>query len=303
MNPTSTAALLLTFAASLAAQNALPTGAFTQPQGVPLAKAWPEALRLAKQHKAPILAFVVPAKGARTDADTVSKTCDAERKLGMLSFDERSLPPMRTQREVLLRQVQLLRAPERAGRGMPEPSRTQALFALAVPVFASAEACGAEGGETVVLCGEDGRRVRGWRLDLLDRDAFVERVGEQLMSPEALAPRQVNVPPALAADLRAVRELRQRLAGELSDEQRAKVFEERGQRLARLRSALPGVGPALVHFDAEKQPQLSAEIVELEPERVPLGVTARVFDGDPCPGCGMGYVPPGLRTVLELIGP
>lgn len=123
------------------------------------------------------------------------------------------------------------------------------------------------------------------------------------MSPEALAPRQVNVPPALAADLRAVRELRQRLAGELSDEQRAKVFEERGQRLARLRSALPGVGPALVHFDAEKQPQLSAEIVELEPERVPLGVTARVFDGDPCPGCGMGYVPPGLRTVLELIGP
>jgi hypothetical protein len=37
--------------------------------------------------------------------------------------------------------------------------------------------------------------------------------------------------------------------------------------------------------------------------RAPLGSEAHQDLGDPCPGCGMGYTPPSLMTVLKLIGP
>ena len=297
MKPTPTVALLLSFAASLAAQGPKPD--------VPLAKAWPEALRVATRHKAPILAFVVPPNGVRTDADTVSRTCAAERELGMLRFDERSLPPMRTQREVLLRQVQLLRAPEPVGRGLPAPTRCQALFALTVPVFANAVDCGAEAGETVVLCGPDGKRQAGWKLDLLDRAEFDEQVGGRVLAKQALEVRKANVAPALRADLAALRQFGEAMAkgGEQPAAEQARMREEYERLVVTLRDALPGLAPALVEHGDQDALRFAAELAAFEAQRLPLGVSARLFDGDPCPTCGMGYVPPGLRTVLELIGP
>jgi len=45
------------------------------------------------------------------------------------------------------------------------------------------------------------------------------------------------------------------------------------------------------------------ELGGIEQSRAPFGSKAHVDQRDPCPGCGMGYTPPALMTVLKLLGP
>src|SRR5262245_32328979 len=130
--------------------------------------AWQQALTLAKTHKAPLLAFVLPRSGEAADAARSKATRTREMETGMLFRKGGDVPGMVTARDVLLRQVQMLRAGRRAGAREPlQTTEAQAVFAVTVPVFAAASVCESKPGETVVLFGPDGKRRKGFALDLL----------------------------------------------------------------------------------------------------------------------------------------
>jgi hypothetical protein len=48
---------------------------------------------------------------------------------------------------------------------------------------------------------------------------------------------------------------------------------------------------------------IDPDLGALEQARAPLGSTAIQPAGDPCPPCGMAFVPPQFNTVLKLLGP
>jgi len=297
------AAVLLSFAAALVAQS--PAAAPAAPPKDALAKAWQRAVELSRKHKAPILAFVLPPEGARADEQVVAATRAAEKKLGMLIGRRGSTAPeMQTQRDVLLRQVQLLRGSHRSAPGAPAPSDEQVVFALTVPVFARADACGAKPGENVVLLAPPGDKVAGLALDLLDREAFVREVGGRVLAPSALEPRRANVPLSLGERLKELGELQESLFTSPGDEQ-WRVRWERAEELKKeLAAELVALGPLLVRRAGEGDEVVPApELSDLEAARAPLGTIAEVAAVDPCPACGMGYTPPGLLTTLKLIGP
>jgi hypothetical protein len=285
MNPTPTAFVLsLAVAAALSAQD--------RPKD-PLAAAWWDAKAAAKQHKAPILAFVLPPKGQLAVGDRAARTRKAEVAAGILRVGR--APAMRTARDVMLRQVQLLRRYDGTLMEQPRPTDAQMVFALSVPVFASAAACGAKERENVVLLDARGQRLRGFRLDLLDRDAFVKALGAPLFDRQAILARQATVTPAGRQALASLqRELRE-------NEGRVSAYAAE-QKLATLAPRLHDLGPALVE---EREGKLAPvrELWGIEGARAPLGTKAEQQLGDPCPGCGMGYTPPALQTILKLVGP
>jgi hypothetical protein len=292
MNHALSIAVLLELAA-LAAAQAAPTPAPAAP-GQP-GKPWQDALVLARRHHAPILAFVLPAE-ARADGARVQRLEQLEQQVGMLRNKAGPAAAPATTRDVLLRELQLLRRAEPGSRRPAEPSAARALFALAVPVVCRAEDCGATPGENVVLCGEDGKRTHGFALDLLDRDAFVQRVGATVLAPATLAARRANVPPALTADIARRAKL---AAANGTDPKEVAELEAIEQRLV---DALPALAPALLET-VDGALRVQSELARLEAQRAPLGTRAEVHAVDPCPTCGMGYVPPELNTVLRLIGP
>ncbi len=258
---------------------------------------WQQALALGKQHHAPILAFVLPAVEAVADPARVKALVELERSAHMLVSKAGGAPVVRTERDLLLRHLQLLRRTDRrAFREMGEPTPSQAIFAMVVPVVCTPADCGARPGENVVLCGADGKRTHAFTLDLLDRDAFVQRVGDVVLAPAAVDARRAAVAPGITQDLERRAQL---VAANSAEAKAAAEIERLGQRL---QQNLPGVAPALVSFAADKL-QLAPELTWLEQQRAPLGTTAHIQYADPCPGCGMGYVPPELNTVLRLIGP
>lgn len=302
------AAVLLSFAAALVAQS--PAAAPKAPPKDVLAKAWQRAVELSRKHKAPILAFVLPPEGARADEQVVAATRAAEKKVWMLTGRGGAIAPaMTTQRDVLLRRVQLLRGSQQTTFGtQPKASDEQVLFALTVPVFARADACGAEQGENVVLLAPQGERIAGFSLDLLDGEAFVREVGAQVLAEHALEPRLANVPAQARAGLQRWRELQNEDTSDLSIEQRRELWQEAQQLEKQLTQDLVAVGPLLVRrrgADEEGGDGIAAaaELWQLETSRPPLGSAAHVAERDPCMGCGMGYTPPGLLTTLKLIGP
>ncbi|HEU4420514.1 MAG TPA: hypothetical protein VFT55_16370 [Planctomycetota bacterium] len=259
--------------------------------------AWQEALTLARTHKAPLLAFVLPPRDEPADAARHKATRAREMEVGMLWRKGNDVPAMVTARDVLLRQVQMLRTGRPAGPREPfRATEAQAVFAMTVPVFATASVCGSKPGETVVLFGADGKRMRGFALDLLDAAAFVREIGGEVVSPQALAVRTANPAPELTRLLERRRSL---LATPPQDE--AAVAEHQ-QVFRQLVSALPGAAPAMVHREDGKL-VIDPDLGVLEQARAPLGSTAEQLAGDPCPPCGMGFVPPQFATVLKLLGP
>lgn len=295
MKTTLPASVLLAFAAAVIAQGATPP---VRPADA-LAAAFHDALALAATRKAPILAFVLPPADAPADAARVAATRAAEVQVGMLvTKGGAGAPPIATARELMLRQLQLLRgAPASRGRA-PSPTATvpQMLFALGVPVVATPKTCGAKPGETVVLLAPNGERVRGFALDLLAVEQFAAALGEELLTASALAARQANVPPALLADLARLRALREQAA---QDAEAGRAWQALR---ARLEGQLVALAPALLH-GADGELTADPELAEWQASHAPLGTEATMELGDPCPGCGMAYTPPGLMTVLKLIGP
>jgi len=259
--------------------------------------AWQQALTLAKTHKAPLLAFVLPRSGEAADAARSKATRTREMEAGMLYRKGSDVPGMVTARDVLLRQVQMLRTGRRAGAREPlQATEAQAVFAVTVPVFAAASVCESKPGETVVLFGPDGKRRKGFALDLLDDAAFLREIGGEVMSPQALAARTANPAPELTRLLERRRSL---LRTPPRDEEGVAEHE---QVLRQLVSALPGVAPVMVRREDDKL-VVDPDLGVLEQARAPLGSTAEVLAGDPCPPCGMAFVPPQLATVLKLLGP
>lgn len=303
MNRTQSTAWLLSFAvmSALQAQDATPKGepgrGEPRPKA-PLAAAWYDARAVANLNKAPILAFVVPEQGVAAQKTAISATRAAEQKAHMLVTKGGSgAPPMRTSREVLLRQVQLLRGAQRGTLGhLPKATDEQLVFALTVPVFATAKSCGAKPDENVVLLSPHGKRIKGWQLDLLQGEAFVKAIGEHVFAEEALAPRQANM---LPKPMKLLGELRAKIAAKGEGGLAPYYAQQMHEKLA---AELVALGPALVRREAGKL-VAEPELWGIEVGRTPFGVTAHMDLGDPCPGCGMGYTPPGLLTVLKLVGP
>jgi hypothetical protein len=259
--------------------------------------AWQEALTLARTHKAPLLVFVLPRPDEPADASRNKATRTREMEVGMLWRKGNDVPGMVTARDVLLRQVQMLRTGRPSGRREPlAVTEAQGVFAMTVPVFATASVCGSKPGETVVLCGPDGKRSKGFALDLLDDAAFVRELGGEVLSPEALAVRAANPAPDLARLLERRRSL---LATPPQDEMAVREHELVFRQLV---NALPGAAPSMVRREDGKV-VIDPDLGMLEQARAPLGTTAQQLAGDPCPPCGMAFVPPQLATVLKLIGP
>ncbi|HEX6813862.1 MAG TPA: hypothetical protein VF384_19730 [Planctomycetota bacterium] len=293
MNRSTAASLTVLLAAIAVAQEATPPPAKT-PQT--LQAAWQEALTLARTHKAPVLAFVLPPAGEAADPARSKATRARELQTGMLNRKADDVPPIETSRDLLLRQVQLLRAGDpRVSRALPPPNEAQAILAMTVPVFARAQDCGARPGQTVVLLGPDAKRGKGFDLDLLDSEAFVREIGGEVLGPEALAARNANVPRELLDLLAERRELRKGPGSPETIARQEQVFTH-------LAKALPAIAPALVRREEGKL-VLDPDLAQLEQPSAPLGSTATVLEGDPCPACGMGFVPPHLATVLKLLGP
>lgn len=293
--------VLLQLAAVLAAQ---PPIAPTQSAPQTLAEAWRAALAQGKQQKAPILAFVLPPADAPADADRAKALRELEQKNGMLFGKRGEDHPIPSARQLLLRQVQWLRsAGARAAVRAPAaaPSVVQTLLAMTITVFATPEACGAKAGETIVLLDARGQRIAGLHVDAGDREAFARELGKLLLADEALAARQATVPPALAADLRQRRSLAAATGPGPSPEVAAANARELQQIDERLQANLAGVAPLFVGGTAEQR-EFATES-SFESLRPPLGCTAEILAGDPCPACGMGFVPPELNTVLKLLGP
>jgi hypothetical protein len=292
MHTTRTAVSFLLVAVSLAAQGEKPS----KPALDPMAKAWRDALALARTHKAPILAFVLPPADAKASEERAKATWVRERDLGMSRALREEAVPALSARDVLLRQLQLLRLPDSNERRAiaVKPSQGQVVFALSVPVLAAAADCRAEPGETVVLLGPDGKRVRGFKTDLLDAEAFLREVGGAILDPAALAARRASVAPDLVTAVAAL---------PLPGGESARWIDD--PKLAeRLRKDLPGAAPAIVSW-ADGELQVHPALSTLEEGRYPFGTAVSLPDlmADMCTGCGMGFIPPGLSTVLQLLGP
>lgn len=294
MHASNSIAALLTLAAALAAQDGKRDGEPVAPDA--LTAAWQAASAQAKQHKAPVLAFVLPAADAPASEANTKHTWERERAVGILRAYREESPPTSTARELMLRQLQMLRRTERGqgGRGGVEvrATRGNAVFALTIPVVATATTCQAEPGETAVLFGPDGKRLRGFRSDLLAAEAFLTEVAAVVLEPKALAARAANVPPAVARDVTALPAKR---AGEL-------VYVEDAKLAKRLVANLPAAAPALVRW-VDGELDIHHVLWSLEDQRDPLGTERQVVPEDHCPTCGMGYTPPSLTGILKLIGP
>jgi hypothetical protein len=228
---------------------------------------------------------------------------EAEVAAGMLVRASKTAvepPPIVTRRDLLLRQVQLLRAFATAGglgRGGLEPGAFEVtdvhrLFALTVQVLAPAKLCGAKPGETVVVLRADGKRLAGIEVDPTDREAFVRAVTPSLLAPDVLAARTTNVPPEL-------RKAYERLVAIRNDPDRD--GEEVARLCAQLRANLPAAAPVIVPEPGQLDGFLASQLLAPRP---PDGTQEQmVLTGDPCPACGMAYVPQHLNSVLKLLGP
>lgn len=290
-----TAVSLLVLAASIAAQE---RDDERKAKPDPLAAAWQQALERAKVQKAPILAFVLPPAEAKAPADRVKATWLRERDASVRRARREKEPPALTARDLLLRQLQLLRMPDVTWQPLEvKATRSQALLALTIPVVVAAEHCGAKQDETVVLLGPDGRRLQGFAIDLADAAAFFKQVGEIVLEPTALAARRVNVPVDVARDLKSLP------VETLASGRRFGVSLVDPALAERLVGRLAAAAPALVGWVGDEL-DIQPAVAALEAERLPLGTEARRNLRYECMiSCGMGFTPPALTDVLKLIGP
>jgi len=295
MSPHPSSIVLLTLVASLAAQ---------ENSKDPMESAWNAALAAAKQQKAPLLVFVVPDRDGPADPKRAVACREAENAAGMLTghkAPEPGVPAIATQQDLLLRQVQLLRASamfdarRRGPQGEPgELTDVHRIWTLTVPAVARAKTCGAKPGETVVLLRADGKLMRGFEVDLQDHAAFAKLLGADLLAPDTLAARRETVDPDLLNSFDRLCELwKTQLSG----------AEEFNQLQTKLSERVQSFAPAIVGGPREAQLDVFSQSLLLQ-HRVPFGAEEKlVITGDPCPSCGMGFVPPHLNSVLKLLGP
>jgi hypothetical protein len=304
MRLTHSTLLLLTLTAALTAQEA---GKAPRPQRQarvdPMSAAWQQALAAARQHKTPLLVFVLPDEGP-VEAGLAAAQRQAELAIGMLdgrrvNTDEPpEPPPIATRRELLLRQVQLLRAMVAAGAGdfAPHTKATdlQRLFALTHQAMAPAAVCSAKAGETAVLLRTDGQRLAGYTIGLGDAEAFLRAVRGDVLTDKLLAPRIANVDPELRRAVRRLRDLWER--GERETPEFVSLH-------TRVLDNAPAAAPALFgEADAELPRILMQQALKSTP---PFGTREQSLPefSNECSLCGMGYVPPQLSSVLKLLGP
>ena len=285
---------LLLLAASLAAQQ---RDDERKAKPDPLRAAWDLAQERAWRQHAPILAFVLPPADAKAPAERIAATRQREREVDVGEEPWEPEPRTMTARDLLLRQIQLLRAPDvqrgRRGATMVTATHSQAVLALSIPVVVAADRCGAKEHETVVLLGPDGRRLQGFTIDLLDAAAFCKQVGSIVLDPNTLAARRANLPAAVARDIEALPPKRAFELGRLEDRALSN----------RLAAQLAVAAPALIRV-ADGNLDIHHAIVALENDRPPLGTEAHLdFDRSCLVSCGMVYSPPALNNVLKLIGP
>ena len=276
MKPTLTLLLVTTLLGCTPDENAPAAHEATPPPRAndPLADAWRTALATGRRHDAPILVFVLPPAGQVADAPQAVATREAELAFQSLATEAgEPAPAMSTARDVMLRQLQLLRTAwppwMTICAGVVPSSEPKMVFALTVPVVAAAETCGAKPGESVVLLTPTGERVRGFELDLLDRDAFVATVGELVLAQDVLATRCERVPPDLLADWRRLRLLTQ--TG--GDDDARRSLEQH------LSAQLPATAPLLVR-QGEHRPEAEYHLWVWETQRAPLGTERRNLGHD-----------------------
>ncbi len=282
-----------------------------------LSAAWQLALSTMCTHKAPGLVFVLPPAEAVADPQLAAAALTAFHGsgIGKVPVD------IRTERDRLLVLVQLLRQPRPLIPG-PEavdvgaiPTLPLALaFGLAVPVVATAEQCVAAPGETLLVLGEDGRRLAGFRIDLGDADAVAMALQPLLFAAARLQARQANVPPDLAATVADFLELnRQQQQAQRNGvpfdgpaaQRHAQLYQDVRQRLFAAAPALVAAARTAPEADASAEPtgfaaDGRAVLGELLQWTTPLG-TAVAQTWDPCPACGMAAMPMPFRSALLLL--
>jgi hypothetical protein len=263
--------MLAATAAALAAQS--------NPGSEPktLTEAWRAGLQRMRSQHAPGIVFVLPEA-------------------------EQPSPASPSRRERLLATVQAWLDQ----RPAPPPARSESLpqlllvFALAVPIFAAPEACGARPGETLLLLKPDGSRAEGFAVDLGDANAVVRALTPSLLSEAAVAAQRAVVPPALQRDVELVTQAERQGPGSA----------EASEAWRRVHQRLHEAAPAFVRFvDSQvresdpsraKVPVASGLLRRLLADTVPLGTTGvPALRG--CPGpCGTGSPGP-WRGLLKLL--
>jgi hypothetical protein len=281
-------------AASLSAQQAAQLSA---PKS--LEEAWRAGLQRMRAQKAPGLVFVLPAADQPLDSDLQARFAKWPR--GRLGGPAPSLP--KTAREQFLWTLNMWRDPDAVRAIDPGKGATVdllVLFALAVPIVAEAEVCGAKPGETLVLLKADGTRDDGFAVHLADSRAVADALASGLLSEAALAARRAAMPPAVrqaAADWERM---------QLEPPAEHGVFLAARQKV---QASLHAAAPALVTFGvveagdpakATKLARASAALRAVFDDTVPLG-TEVGETWDPCPPCGMAAVPLPSRSLLRLL--
>ena len=267
-------------------------------------RAFVDACTLARALKAPLLVFVLPDTDGPVAPERAKAQRDAEVAAGMLAARKGGqvddVPTIATQSDLLLRQVQLLRARamadsgRRGTEGVPALTDLQRILPLTVIAVAKAGTCGAKPGETVMLLRADGKPVRGFAIDLQDHEAFAKALGAELLAPETLAARRDTVDPDILRSFDRMCELW------TTQQSGTEEFQKLHGKLGQL---VPAFAPAIVGSPRESKLDFFSESFLLQP-RLPFGVEEKLMvTGDPCPTCGMGFVPPHLNSVLKLLGP
>ncbi|MCA8952655.1 MAG: hypothetical protein KDE27_24295 [Planctomycetes bacterium] len=269
-----------------------------------LAEAYERALAAMKTDKAPGLVFVLPPADRKADAGKVPELVTAFAKV---QWGQRPALELKTARDVLLAQVQLLRA-----RRDPV---TVALRLLTVSIVAEPEQCGAEPGETMVLLSPTGKRLQGFDVDLGDAEAVIDALTPKVLARSAVEPRRANVEPKLAKAVARYRELwaaavARRRSGADPDQEETMELNTLFERFT---ARLTAAAPALVEFDADRvsgepSPDDQATLAAAadtswllrRDEPLPYG-TATDKQWDNCPGCGMMAAPLAARSTLKLL--
>jgi hypothetical protein len=292
--PLSANLLLALVAAGVAAAQDPPKSSTVTPPKA-LADAFQQALAQMRADKAPGLVFVLPPAGARADREVAAQLEGAIAR-GKLSPDQEPRIALKTARDVLLAQLQALRA--------SQESELAALMLLTVPIVAEPAVAGSKPGETIVLLSPTGERVAGFAADPGDHAAGVEARAPSVLAKKVVEPRRTVVPPALAkiaerhTELQGiVRERLQRGEGPTGEEiqELQKLHEE-------LAGRLTAAAPALVELHGERATLGASPGFKAQPfeAAMPFGTEVDQM-WDPCPPCGMMATPLPMRSTLKLL--
>jgi hypothetical protein len=300
----SSATRSILFLSAIAAVAAAQQAERTLVEPTTLKEAWTAGLRRMREANAPGLVFVLPPENANaSDAALAAVKRWTDSRQDVLH----PASELKTARDAMLALVQSWRWPRfdldpvtwiTADR--PDFS---VLFALAVPIVAERETCGARADDTLMLLAPEGSVLGRWAVDLGDDAAVAAVLEPQLLSSARIAVRRDAVPAALAQQAKEF------------CEQVAKptyVLEPSPKLQRTLRAALHVAAPALVEFrdvpgaggagePAPPRQMHSTEALLLLTEGTPPLGTAVAEQWDPCPFCGMSSFRLPVCSLLKLL--